>query len=215
MRKPGLSYSQSHFAHIHLVVAQHYPPSHLAAALQVAERCARLVCRPRLNRNRRNFASPNESEKLLQILERAHIRALDGHHLEREQHGRDGTGSAVKPDHDELAAFSQDIDAKLHRLGGTDEVNRRRGPAVSRLHHLFPRVGCGVVDCRYGPHLPGLRALLHINVGANPFALNCGRGNVPRAAADAAAPMMTRWSATPKCLRVFLSAEYAVMPEQV
>src|SRR5690242_9496559 len=77
MRKPGLSYSQSHFAHIHLLVAQHHPPSHLAAALQVAERCARLVCRPRLNRDRRNFASPNESEKLLQILERAHIRALD------------------------------------------------------------------------------------------------------------------------------------------
>ena len=71
-------------------------------------------------------------------------------------------------------------------MGGADEVNRRRGPAVSRLHHLFHRVGCGVVDCRYGPHLPGLRALLPINVGDNHFALNCGRRNVHRAAADAA-----------------------------
>jgi beta-lactamase class A len=29
------------------------------------------------------------------------------------------------------------------------------------------------------------------------------------------APMITRWSSAPKCPRVFLSAETAVMPEQV
>jgi len=97
VRKRRLSYCARHFAHIRLLVAQHYPSSYLAATLQIAQRRARLVRGTRLNRDRRNFASPNESEKLLQILERAHIRALDGHHLEREQHGRDRTGSAVKP----------------------------------------------------------------------------------------------------------------------
>jgi len=151
---------------------------HFPATLQVAQRRARLVCRPRLNRDRRNPTSLNESKKLFQFLERTDVGALDGHHLEREQHGRDRAGSAVKPDHDEFAAFSQYVDAKLHRLGGTDEVNRRSGPTVSRFHDLLHCVGCGVVDRRYGAHLAGLRTLLRIEVGNDQFASYCGRRNV-------------------------------------
>jgi hypothetical protein len=62
---------------VRLLVAQHYPPPHLPAALQVTERRARLVCRPRLNRDRRNLTSLDESKKLLQILKRTDIGALD------------------------------------------------------------------------------------------------------------------------------------------
>src|SRR5215469_15222708 len=116
------------FVHIRLLVAQHYSSPHLAATLQIAQRCACLVSRPRLNRDGRDLAGLNESKKLLQILDRADIRALDRHHLEREQYGRDRAGSAVKANHDELTALSQDVDAKLHRPGRTDEVDRRSGP---------------------------------------------------------------------------------------
>src|SRR5215471_17644222 len=139
--EPLFRISKAISAPIQLLVAQHYPSPHLAATLQIAQRGAGLVCRTRLNRDWRDLASLNEREKLLQILERADIRALDGHHLKREQYGRDRAGSAVKPDHDELAALSQDVDTKLHGLGGADKIDRRSGPAISRFHYLFHCVG--------------------------------------------------------------------------
>src|SRR5215469_10438174 len=89
-------------------------PSHHSSS---AQRSAGLICRPRLNRDPRDLAGLAESEKFPQILEGTDIGALDGHHLQREQHGRDRARSAVKPDHYELAAFSQDVDTELHGLG--------------------------------------------------------------------------------------------------
>src|SRR5438270_11096717 len=124
-------------AHPRLLVAQHYPSSYLAATLQIAQRRARLVRGTRLNRDRRDLASLDESEKLPQILDRADVRALDCHHLEREQHCRDRARSTVKLDHDELATLPYDIDATLHRLDLTDDVYRRSGATVSLIHNLF------------------------------------------------------------------------------
>src|SRR5437868_11457576 len=53
------------------------PSSYLAATLQIAQRRARLVRGTRLNRDRRDLASLDESEKLPQILDRTDVRALD------------------------------------------------------------------------------------------------------------------------------------------
>jgi hypothetical protein len=61
-----------------LMVVQYHPPSHLPAALQIAQRCARLGCRPRLEWDRRHLACLNEGEQLPQILERTEVIILNG-----------------------------------------------------------------------------------------------------------------------------------------
>jgi hypothetical protein len=146
------------------VVVQYHPAPHLSTAFQVTERSTRLVERPCLKRDRRHLAGLNEGEEFAQIVESSDIGTFEGHHLEREEHGRDRVGAAVKPDHDELPALAQDFDAELHRLGRANEVDRRCGTAAGRLHHLFDGVGCGIVNGGDGAHLAGLRALLRVDV---------------------------------------------------
>ena len=85
-----------------------------------------------------------------------------------------------------LPPFAQDVDAELHRLGRADKVDRRRGAAAGRLHHLLDRVGCRVVDGRDGAHLAGVRALLRVDVGDDHLARDRGRRDMHGAAADAA-----------------------------
>ena len=84
---------------------QHHAPAHFPAALQIAQRCARLVGGPGLDRDRRHLAGLAKGEQFAKIIEGADIGALDRHHLEREQHRRDRVGAAIEPDHDELAAL--------------------------------------------------------------------------------------------------------------
>jgi hypothetical protein len=64
----GGTYCERHFAHICLLVAQHYPSSYLAATLQIAQRRARLVRGTRLNRNRRDLAREGDSMLLLTLI---------------------------------------------------------------------------------------------------------------------------------------------------
>jgi hypothetical protein len=168
------------------VVVQHHPPSHLPAALQVGQRCARLVGQPCFERDRWYLAGLDQREQLPKILKRADIGPFESHHLEREQHGGDRVGTAVEPDHDELAAFAQDVDTELHRLRRTDEVDRCGRAASRRLHDLLDRIGCRVVDGGDGPHLACVSALLRVDVGDNDFAGDRGRGDVHRAATDPA-----------------------------
>src|SRR5271157_4310170 len=65
-----------------LVVVQHHASPHLPSALQVAQRRAGLVGRPRLERDRWDLAGLDEREKLAEIVEGADIGAFDGYHLE-------------------------------------------------------------------------------------------------------------------------------------
>ncbi len=95
-------------------------------------------------------------------------------------------GAAVEPDHDELAAFAQDVDAELHRLWRADEIDRRGGPTTSRLHYLLHHIGRGVVDRRDGAHLARMRALLRVDIGDDHLAGDRGRCDVHGAAADTA-----------------------------
>src|SRR5271170_5343846 len=96
-------------------MVQHHAPPYLSTALQVAQRCARLVGRPSFYWYRRHLAGLDEGKQLSQIIKGADVGALDRHHLEREQHRRDRVGAAIESDHDELAALAQDVDAELHR----------------------------------------------------------------------------------------------------
>jgi hypothetical protein len=66
---------QSAVTFVRPLVAQHHSPSYLPAGLQVAQRHARLLCRPGLDWNRLDLASLNQSKKLPQILERPDVSA--------------------------------------------------------------------------------------------------------------------------------------------
>jgi hypothetical protein len=74
-------------------------------------------------------------------------------------------GSAVKPDHDQLPAFTKDADTKRHRLRRADKIDRRSRPASGCLHHLFDGVRGCVIDRSNGTHLASMRTLLRVDIG--------------------------------------------------
>src|SRR5690348_14175778 len=114
--------------------------------LEVGERRSRLGERSGRERDRTDEALLAERDELLELLERAHLRALDRDAEEGKERDRHLQGAAEEADDDELAALPERARAEAHGGLGTDEVDRRRDAAAGRLDELLDGTLPGRID---------------------------------------------------------------------